>query len=62
MRGFNGVSTKYLNNYLIWNNLVIYAKETATEKRSIILSFALTTIIKETCKKLSNRPAVPLVV
>ena len=29
MRGFNGVSTKYLNNYLVWNNLVNYAKERA---------------------------------
>ena len=30
MRGFNGVSTKYLNNYLVWNNLVNYAKESDT--------------------------------
>lgn len=32
MRGFNGVSTKYLNNYLVWNNLVNYAKESDMEK------------------------------
>ncbi len=25
MNNFNGVSTKYLNNYLIWNNFVNYA-------------------------------------
>ena len=25
---FKGVSTKYLNNYLIWHNFVNYAKET----------------------------------
>ena len=32
MRGFNGVSTKYLNNYLVWNNLVNYAKKATWRK------------------------------
>lgn len=41
MRSFNGVSTKYLNNYLAWNNLVNYAKESDTEKRNIFLTFVL---------------------
>ncbi len=61
MLGFNGVSTKYLNNYLIWNNLVNYAKESDTEKRNIFLSFVLTTLKTAKCRDLSNRPAVPLV-
>ena len=39
MRGFNGVSAKYLNNYLVWNNLVNYAKESDMEKRNIFLTF-----------------------
>lgn len=38
MRGFNGVATKYLNNYLVWNNLVNYAKESYDEKRNIFLT------------------------
>jgi hypothetical protein len=50
MRGFNGVSTKYLNNYLVWNNLVNYAKETATEKRNIFLTFVLVTLKSDKCR------------
>lgn len=61
MRGFNGVSTKYLNNYLVWNNLVNYAKETETEKRNIFLAFVLTTLKSETCREVSHRPSIPLV-
>ena len=60
MRGFNGVSTKYLNNYLAWNNLVNYAKESDMEKRNIFLSFVLVTLKTAKCRELSNRPAVPL--
>ncbi len=62
MLGFNGVSTKYLNNYLIWDNLVNYAKETDTEKRNIFLSFVLATLKTAKCRDISNRLAVPLVV
>ena len=61
MRGFNGVSTKYLNNYLVWNNLVNYAKESDIEKRNIFLTFVLATLKTAKCRDLSNRPAVPLV-
>ena len=61
MRGFNGVSTKYLNNYLVWNNLVNYAKESDMEKRNIFLTFILATLKTAKCRDLSNRPAVPLV-
>ena len=60
MRGFNGVSTKYLNNYLVWNNLVNYAKESDMEKRNIFLTFVLATLKTGKCRDLSNRPAVPL--
>lgn len=61
MRGFNGVSTKYLNNYLVWNNLVNYAKESDMEKRNIFLTFVLATLKTAKCRDLSNRPAVHLV-
>ena len=44
MKSFNGVSTKYLNNYLIWHNFVNYAKESDVEKRAILLSYVLTTL------------------
>lgn len=60
MRSFNGVSTKYLNNYLIWHNLVNYAKETIEEKAHIFLSFVLTTLITVRYRDISKRPALPL--
>lgn len=61
MKGFNGVSTKYLNNYLIWHNFVNYAKETNVEKRAILLSYVLTTLKTDRNSSLSDRPALPLV-
>lgn len=61
MRNFNGVSTKYLNNYLIWNNFVNYAKETDSEKQNILMRFALTTIKKETCAQVCQRESIPIV-
>lgn len=39
---FKGVSTKYLNNYLVWNNFVNYAKETDAEKKNSFIAFVLT--------------------
>ncbi len=61
MRGFNGVSTKYLNNYLIWHNFVNYAKESDVEKRAILLSYVLTTLKTDRNSSLSDRPDLPLV-
>lgn len=43
MNDFKGVSTKYLNNYLIWHNLVNYAKGSFQEKETIFYTFVLTT-------------------
>lgn len=62
MKGFNGVSTKYLNNYLVWNNFVNYAKETNAEKRNILLSYVLATLKTDRNSSLSDRPALPLAI
>lgn len=59
MLGFCGVSTKYLNNYLVWNNFVNYAKETTAEKRSIMLRIALTARKSIVCREISKRNAFP---
>lgn len=59
---FKGVSTKYLNNYLVWNNLVVYAKESYTEKRNIFLEFIMTTQLDEKCRDIPKRPPLPLLV
>lgn len=60
MNNFNGVSTKYLNNYLIWNNFANYAKETKVEKQNILMRFALTTVKNVTCKQISQREILPV--
>lgn len=59
--GFRGVSTKYLNNYLIWNNFLNYSKETWLEKKNIFKEFVFTTSKKDLSKKVPMREAVPIV-
>ncbi len=59
---FRGVSTKYLNNYLIWHNFVNYSKHTDEERRDILFRFTLSTVKKVTYRKLSNRPVKPVAV
>lgn len=41
MERFNGVSTKFLNNYILWHNFVNHAKETAGEKARILWNHLL---------------------
>lgn len=60
IRKFKGVSTKYLNNYLIWNNFINYAKESYNEKRVIFSDFVFTTNKKVISRQISNRSALPL--
>lgn len=61
MRNFNGVASKYLNNYLIWNNFVNYARETAGEKKNVMLRFVTSVLKTVHCKKISSRVAIPVI-
>ena len=58
---FHGVATKYLNNYLVWHNLLNYAKESYAEKTKIFTDFVFTTNKKSLSKNIPLRPAIPLV-
>lgn len=60
LTAFKGVSTKYLNNYLVWHNLVNGAKQTTQEKVKILLSFIASTTNRVTNRELSDRPAIPV--
>lgn len=60
MMNFCGVSTKYLNNCLVWHNFVNYARETEVEKKSILLRFVLTEQKMVTCREISKRSALPV--
>ncbi len=59
MSTFNGVSTKHLNNYIIWHNFVNYAPESEVDKRSILLRFALTQNITIHSSDISKKPPLP---
>ena len=56
---FRGVATKYLNNYVVWHNLVNFAKGSEDEKEMVMRDFVLTTKCLSFWKKNLERPAVP---
>lgn len=57
---FNGVSTKYLNNYLVWHNFINWAKGTSEEKREVFTTFVLSTLKKVRYCDLASRTAIPV--
>ena len=57
---FHGVSTKYLNNYLVYNHFVNFAKGTEQEKITRIEKLLVSTNINTNIKALTNRLAVPV--
>lgn len=60
MNRFRGVTSKYLNNYLIWNNLVNYAREDFFEKKDIFFRFVLSLRWSENINGISSRKAIPI--
>lgn len=61
LRPFKGVSTKYLNNYLVWNNLIKMNKQSLQDKVQFVLKSSISIVTQVKSKELSNRPAIPLV-
>lgn len=59
---FKGVSSKYLNNYLVWNNAVVHKGGTLREKAANILNFATSVLFEETCLAIPLRPPIPILV
>ena len=57
---FHGVSTKYLNNYLVYNQFVNFAKGSEEVKQSRIEDLLITTSFNLSIKQLVRRPAVPV--
>lgn len=57
---FKGVSTKYLNNYLVYHNFVNFAKGSAESKESILLNYIRSTLCTIKTIDLSSRPAIPI--
>ena len=62
IRSFKGISSKYLNNYLTWNNMVEYNINSLSEKVGAILKNITSAVFEETCLKVHLRPSLPLLV
>lgn len=59
MLKFKGVSTKHLDNYLIWHNFVNYAPESDIDKRSILLKFVAAQRLEIHTADVSAKPPLP---
>jgi hypothetical protein len=59
---FKGVATKYLNNYLLWNNWINVKEGSILDKVDVLLRTEISTKATIKCSKLSNRPPIPLTV
>ena len=59
LENYNGVATKYLNNYLVLNNIVNYSKETFLEKQNIFIGFVFCTNKTVRSRDVSKRPILP---
>ena len=59
IKKFNGVSTKYLGNYIVWHNFVNFAHDGRENKEEIMLNYAIKYPMTETNAMIPNRPATP---
>lgn len=57
---FKGVSSKYLNNYLVWNNFVNYSNGSIQERKEIFMRFTLTTKMTALRREQSLRENLPV--
>ena len=57
---FNGVSTKYLNNY-VYNNMVNFSNGDDNFKKNVMFKYTMTTKCKRTRKDIYNRHLIPIV-
>ncbi len=57
---FNGVATKYLNNYLIWHTWYDMKGHTQLEKADLFLAKAIANAISVHFRNVSMRPTIPL--
>ena len=57
---FRGVSTKYLNNYLVYHNLVNFSKGTESFKKETMFNFTLSTKCSRRYVDIPKRAAIPL--
>ncbi len=59
---FRGVSTKYLNNYIIWHNFAKFKSGDWGSKCNKMLAYVLTSNFAERNADVANRPNLPTLV
>lgn len=57
---FKGVATKYLNNYLVYHNLVNFSKGSMEHKEEVMRDFVLITDCISKSHDISQRQAIPI--
>ncbi|MBR5984670.1 MAG: IS1595 family transposase [Bacteroidales bacterium] len=62
MRHFNGVATKYLNNYLVWNSVSQRVKSSSQKFVDAIMEVIPLIPFALTCRNISERQPVPILV
>ena len=62
LSGFKGVPSKYLNNYLIWNNVLKHRTGTLREKVANLMRLVVSVLFEETCLAVPIRPNLPILV
>ena len=62
LSGFKGVSSKYLNNYLIWNNVLEHRTGTLREKVANLMRLVVSVLFEETSLAVPVRPSLPILV
>ena len=60
MDNFNGVATKYLNNYLVWHTWFDMKGHTQLEKADLFLVNAISIAMSVHFRQLSMRPVIPI--
>ena len=56
LRRFKGVSTKYLNNYLVWNNAI----QEGGRSRITLLKLCMKAMVFTRWHNITDRPAIPV--
>ena len=62
LAGFRGVSSKYLNNYPTWNNVMEPGTGTFREKVASMIRNVASAMFEEACKDIPLRPSLPVLV
>jgi len=59
LRGFHGVSTKHLGNYIVWNNLMMCSHRRREELKEQLIGQLLKVRMTLYCREISKRPPLP---